>query len=234
MPDFGTRLRGIEHRTDEALGSLEQDNQWAEALQVYRAAGAELDALDIPKSEAAFKDARRLRAYLYLREANALRALARSAEAAELGYRELDAAMASGDSITIARAKFSLGGTCLANGEIERGLKFLNDAKPMFEHVDDFDHRQGLGWWYLIQADINNGGIVKGTPEAALAAADTALEILRPLENWPGIARAHAARANAYERIGDAEAARVASAAQKMAEAMLKSKEHPLSTDYTE
>ena len=197
MPDFGTRLRGIEQRTDEALGSLEQDNQWAEALNVYRAAGAELDALEIPKSEAAFKDGRRLRAYLYLREANALRALARSAEAAELGYRELDAAMASGDSITIARAMFSLGGTCLANGEIERGLKFLNDAKPMFEHVDDFDHRQGLGWWYLIQADINNGGIVKDTPEAALAAADTALEILRPLENWPGIARAHAARANA-------------------------------------
>jgi hypothetical protein len=29
------------------------------------------------------------------------------------------------------------------------------------------------------------------------------LAILSPLENWPGIARAYAARAQAYENIGD-------------------------------
>ena len=44
------------------------------------------------------------------------------------------------------------------------------------------------------------------------AMADEALEILRPLKNWPGVARAHEARAKAYERMGDAEAARRATA----------------------
>ena len=163
-----------------------------------------------------------MRAYLYMREANALRVLGRPAEATALGEKELEAALASGDGITIARAMFSLGGTYLANGEVERGLKYLDDSKPMFEHGDDYDHKQGLGWWHIIQADIRNANIVNETPEAAMAMADKALEILRPLKNWPGIARAHEARAKACERMGDPEAARLARTAQKMAEDMLR------------
>jgi len=226
MTDFPSRLRDIEERTDEALGSLEREGRWAEALAVYRAAGAEVDALGIPRNDPAYKDARRLRAYLYLREANALRALGRPAEAGPLGDLELDAAMASGDSITIARSMFSLGGACLANGEIERGLRLLDDSKAIFEHQDDLEHRQGLGWWYLIQADISNGGIARSDPRYALEMGNKALEILRPLENWPGVARAHAARAKAYERLGEGEAARVARTAQKMAEEMLRRRGH--------
>ena len=223
-PDAAARLRAMEQRTEAALGALEQEGRWAEALEIYHAAGMEVDQLDPPKTDTAYKEARKLRAFLYLREANALRALGRPAEAAGLGHRELEAAMASGDSLSMARAMFSLGSTLLANGEVERGLKFITDARPMFEHVDDFDHRQGLGWWYLIQADITHGGLAPGGPESALQAADQALEILRPLDNWPGIARAHAARAKAYERMGNSEGARLASAAQKMAEGMLRAR----------
>ncbi|HLE26528.1 MAG TPA: hypothetical protein VI793_00320 [Anaerolineales bacterium] len=75
MPDYQARLKDFEQRTDDALGSLEQDNRWAEALAVYHSAGGEADALGIPKADPAYKEARRLRAYLYLREANALRVL---------------------------------------------------------------------------------------------------------------------------------------------------------------
>ncbi len=226
--DLQSQLRELEERTDAALGSLEQNNQWAEALAIYQAAGAEVDGLAIPKTDPAYKEAQRLRAYLYLREANALRALGRPAEVEPLAYRELDAALASGHSLSIARATFSLGASCLANGEIERGVKFLNDSRPMFEHQDDFEHRQGLGWWYIIQADIGNAGIVSQTPAETLKHADTALEILRPLENWSGVVRAHAARAKAHERLGDAESARVARAAEQMAVEMMKRAEHPL------
>ena len=224
LTDFAAQLHELEQRTDAALGSLEQDEKWAEALAVYRAAGVEVDALDIPRPDAAYKDARRIRAYLYLREANALRALGRSAEADPLGHLELEAAMASGDSITIARSMFSLGSTYLANGDLERGMKFMDASKPMFEHKDAHDHRQGLGWWYLIQADISNGGLARTGPQYAREMANTALEILRPLDNWPGIARAHAARAKACERSGDLETAKLARAAQKMAEEMMRMK----------
>jgi tetratricopeptide (TPR) repeat protein len=226
LSDFQTLLHSLQQRTDETLDTLERENRWAEALELYHAAGAEVDALDIPRNDLAYRDAyreaRRVRAYLYLREANALRALGRPAEATTLGEKELEAALASGDGITIARSMFSLGGTYLANGDVERGLKFLDDSKPMFEHGDDYDHRQGLGWWYIIQADIRNAGLVADAPEAIIALADKALEILRPLKNWPGVARAHEARAKTFDRMGNTDAARVARTAQKMAEDMLR------------
>jgi tetratricopeptide (TPR) repeat protein len=208
----------IEKRTEAALGELEHEGRWAEALAIYAGAGAEVDALGIPRADPAYKPARRLRAYLYLREANALRALGRHAEAAPLADKELSAAMASGDHLSIARAMFSLGTTCVANGETERGLKLLADSKPMFAHHEDDDHRQGLGWWHVVMADLNNLGLHPALPQQALADADEALSILRPLKNWPGIARAHLARAAALERLGDSDSAKVAQTSAQMAQ----------------
>jgi len=221
VADPHAALGELEARTETALGSLEQAGRWDEALAIYQTAGAEVEALGLKRGHPVYRAARRLRVYLYLREANALRALGRQPEAAPLAGQELSAALASGDRLSIARAMFSLGSTCLANGEVERGLKLLADARPMFEHSDDAEHRQGLGWWYIIQADIGNDGLITASPEQSLAAADQALAILRPLENWPGIIRAHAARALAHDRMGDAAAAKVARAAAMMAEAML-------------
>jgi tetratricopeptide (TPR) repeat protein len=216
--DFEAQLKDLETRTEAVLGTLEQDGRWAEALQVYHDAGAAADALSVPRGDPAYKPARKLRAYLYLREANALRALGRQTEAQPLAERELSAAMASGDHLSIARAMLSLGSTCLANGQAERGLKLLADAGPMFAHHDDPEHRQGLGWWHIVQAEVSNAGLSPATADQALADAGQALALLRPLENWPGIARAHAARAAALERLGQVEAARVARTAAAMAQ----------------
>jgi hypothetical protein len=128
--------------------------------------------------------------------------------------------MASGHRLSIAQAMLSLGSTCLANGETERGLRLLADARPMFAHSDDDAHRQALGWWHIVQADLNNSGLISAPPEQALADAGSALAILRPMNNWPGIARAHAARAAAYERLGRDDLANVARTAARMADEM--------------
>jgi tetratricopeptide (TPR) repeat protein len=215
---FGGALRAIEDRAEAALGALEQEGRWAEALVIYASAGAEVDGLGIPRPDPAHRPARKLRAYLYLREANALRALGRHAEARPLADKELSAAIASGDHLSIARAMFSLGATCLANGERERGLKLLADSKPMFAHHPDDDHRQGLGWWHIVMAELSNEGLSDVAPQQALADANEALTILRPLKNWPGIARAHRARATALQRLGDADGAKVALTAAQMAQ----------------
>ena len=44
-------------------------------------------------------------------------------------------------------------------------------------------------------------------PSDIVFAADQALQLLEPIENWPGIARAHAAKAAALETLGDLPAA---------------------------
>ena len=234
--DFTATLADLEQRIDDALGRLEQDGQWADALSHYHAAGAELDSLVIPRGDAAYKAARRLRAFLYLREANALRALGRVAEAVPLADAELSAAMASGDRLSIAQAMASLGSTCVANGETARGLRLLADAGPMFAHHTDAEHRRGLGWWHIIQADLSNSGLSPAPAEQALRDADAALALLRPLENWAGVTRAHAARAAAYQRLGDATAARIAQTAERMAAAIAATAppahEHKYADDY--
>src|SRR5687767_5309593 len=99
MLDLANQLGELENRTNAALGTLEQDNRWDEALAIYRSAGAEVDALTdgVPRTDPIYRPARKLRAYLYLREANALRALGRELEAAPLAELELSAAMASGE-----------------------------------------------------------------------------------------------------------------------------------------
>lgn len=203
-------LTEIETHAESALMVLEGMGRWEEALEVARMAGASVDELTIDRKTQRdqFKAAKRLRAYLYLREANALRALGRASEVADLGDKELQAALLSGHGLTIARAMVSLGSTKLANGDLDNGLRLLNEARPMLEHHDDFDHKQALGWWYILQADIRNNGMVADTPEAALALADQGLALVRPLKNWAGIARAHQARAKALTRLNrPAEAA---------------------------
>src|SRR5687767_15166750 len=131
MSDLATQLGELENSTHAALGTLEQDNRWPEALEIYRTAGAQVDALTqgLPRTDPLYRPARKLRAYLYLREANALRALGREAEAAPLAELELSAAMASGEGLSIARAMFSLGTTCLVNGQPERGLQLIDQSK---------------------------------------------------------------------------------------------------------
>ena len=226
MTDLATELGELENSTEAALGSLEQDNRWEEALEIYRSAGARVEALTqgVARADPLYRPARKLRAFLYLREANTLRALGRQAEAAPLGELELSAAMASGEGLSIARAMFSLGASCLVNGQPERGLKLIAESRPMFEHVDEPEYKHGLGWWYIIQADLSAAGLVETSAEYALDCAQTALSILRPLDNWPGIVRAHAARVQAYERLGDTRAAQVARAAQQMAAALMNKK----------
>ncbi len=64
MPDFEAQLKALGQRTDDALGSLEQHDQWAEALAIYRTAGAEVEALGLRRGDSAYKAAQKVRAYL--------------------------------------------------------------------------------------------------------------------------------------------------------------------------
>jgi hypothetical protein len=101
----------------------------------------------------------------------------------------------------------SNGANHLVAREIEKGLRLLEEARILFENGNSYDHRQGLGWYWILQADLVNAKIVEKTPSEVIEFADRALEILKPIENWPGVARAYAARAKAHENTGNQDAA---------------------------
>lgn len=107
----------------------------------------------------------------------------------------------------MARTLISYGATLLTTGEKERGLALLEEARRLFEQNASADYRQGLGWYWILQADLAHAGITQREPAEVIAFADTALHLLLPIKNWPGVARVYAVRARANKNLGNLKAA---------------------------
>lgn len=197
----------LEQQIDAALAAREQRGELEAALEEYQAVEKGLLALGLGPDDPAFADQQRVLAYCLLRQGNMLRQLDRMEEAKLLSEREIGAARASGDQIALARTLMSYGSTAIATGDLESGLVLLEEARTQFENGDSYEHRQGLGWYWILQADLATAGLVAAEPEEVIASADKALEILTPIENWPGVARAYGARAQALENLGKKEEA---------------------------
>lgn len=207
MPEILFVIKQFEDRIENTLWSLEVPGDLDRALEVYQAVEADLEALPISSDQVAYSESQRVLAYCLLRQSNILRQLGQTTEARELGEREVAAARASGDQLTLARSLMSNGTNLIVGGEIEHGLSMVEESRTLFEAGDSDDFKQGLGWYWILQADLGNAGLVDLQATEVVDAADHALAILTPLENWPGIARAYAARAQANEIIGDEAAA---------------------------
>jgi len=207
VTDMLARLRAIESRIEGALWEDEVSERPERALGVYEDARMELQALGTPAAAAELRELQRVLAYCLLRTTNVLRRLDRHDEAAALADEELALARASGDTVTLGRSLMSHGVSALQSGAIEQGLAELDEARRTLECGTTRDHVQGVGWYWILQADLLNAGIVSGGPSKAIEAADRALALLTPIENWKGVARALAARAVAREALGESKAA---------------------------
>jgi tetratricopeptide (TPR) repeat protein len=207
MIDLLEKIKELENQIEKALWDLELHEQLEQALVVYQDAEAKLKQLSIDVDNPAYAEQQRVLSYCLMRQGNLLRQMEEPQEALALGEREIIAARASGDEITLARSLMSNGTNYILNGEIERGLNLLEEARKLFKKGDSYDHHQGLGWYWILQADLANAGLVKKEPGKVIEIATRALDILKPIENWPGVARAYAARAKAHERLGDEERA---------------------------
>jgi tetratricopeptide (TPR) repeat protein len=217
-------LKECEDRIEKALTSLEQAGQLHDALAVYQRVETKLESMEIPPGHRRYTENQRVLAYCLLRQVNILRQLGEVEAAAALSRRELSAARASEDEITLARSFMSHGTTLLVAGGIEKGLIFVEKARQGFEKGNSYDHRQGLGWYWILKADLLNAGIVAGRPADVVECCGNALTVLTPIKNWPGVARAYAARAQAYEAMGEYEKAAADRKAQAEYENMEESK----------
>jgi tetratricopeptide (TPR) repeat protein len=221
MIELSEKIKEIENQIEKTLWGLEVHDKLEKALEVYQDAEAKLEALGIEAGNPSFADQQRVLSYCLMRQGNILRQMEKPQEALTLGEGEVSAARASGDEITLARALMSNGTNLIVNGEIGRGLKLLDEARGRFENGDSFDHKQGLGWYWILQADLANAGMVKREPGEVKEIATHALDILKPIENWPGVARGYAARAKAYEKLGNEEQAQKDRQEQKVCESKI-------------
>jgi tetratricopeptide (TPR) repeat protein len=196
-------IKEIENQIEAALWDSEVHEELEKALQVYRDAEGKLNELQIGEDNPAYPEQQRVLSYCLMRQGNILRQLGKPQEALELGEREIATARASGDKITLGRSLMSNGTNLIVAGNKDDGLKVLEDAREVFAGGASYDHKQGLGWYWILQADLANAGLVKREPAEVIEIATQALKILAPIENWPGVARCYAARATAREKLGD-------------------------------
>lgn len=187
---------------DSALTHLEQEGRLDEALEIYGTVEAQLNRLNLDVNHPHYRDKQQVLAYCLLRKGNIVRQYGKIKEAITIGEKELIAAQAARDTITLARTLMSVGSTLLSAGEIETGLAKIEEARLLFEQGKNYDYKQGLGWYWILQGDIANAGLRNVKPEQIIEFANSALDILAPIENWPGVARAYAIRAKAYEDLG--------------------------------
>ncbi len=205
---FSEQIKDIENQIEKALWELELHEELEKALEIYQDAETKLEKLGIKTDNPAYAEQQRVLSYCLMRQGNILRQMKKPQQALELSVREISAARASGDEITLARSLMSNGVNLIATGGKERGLMLLAEAMQLFEKGDSDNHRQGLGWYWILRADLVNVGLVEREPAEVIEMATRALDILKPIENWPGVARAFAARAITYEKLGNEEQAK--------------------------
>jgi tetratricopeptide (TPR) repeat protein len=202
---MSSQLLYLEKKLEKALVMYEQSDQFELALEQYQIVESEIKKLE--ETEVEFTEAHKLLAQCYLRQAGMLRQLGRVEEANETNKKEVESARLSGDSIVYAQSLFSTGINLLSSRKIEDGLSLLNEAKKSFEAGNTDECLQGVGWYWIIMADLGNKGIVKTSNEEIINYANKAISILTPIQNTPGISRAYQARALAYKNNGDLEKA---------------------------
>jgi tetratricopeptide (TPR) repeat protein len=207
--DLQEIIKDIESRIETALWDLETHNNLQEALDAYLQAETQLDGLEITSGHPAYPEQRRVLSYCLMRQGNILRQMGRVEEAALSGEREIAAARESRDALTLARSLMSNGTNLILTGNLTKGLERIEQARELFETGTGYDYQQGLGWYWILQADLANAGLLKTDTGRVVEVANRALAILKPLGNWPGVARAYAARSIAYRQLGkEAEAER--------------------------
>lgn len=84
-----------------------------------------------------------------------LRLLKRLDKVTIVNKKEIESTKLSGNTITYAQSLFSTGINLLSNRKMEEGLALLNMARKSFEVGNTPEHKQGVGWYWIILADGN-------------------------------------------------------------------------------
>jgi len=208
MNEILEKIKEIETQIEEGLWKYEIQEKNELALEIYLDAESKLTVLDTTGGDSSYTEQQRVLSYCLMRQSNLLRQMRKSEEALAIGEREMVAARNSGDGITLARSLMSNGTNYIVTGDIGTGLDLVEESRKIFEVGKSYDHQQGLGWYWILQADLANAGLIQRKSSEIKEITSQILEILEPIENWPGVARAYAARAKVHESMGKEELAK--------------------------
>jgi tetratricopeptide (TPR) repeat protein len=187
-------FRAYEKRVDEEGLVWEMREDFAKALEANDRLLREVEVFPLSGG----KDA--AVAYLLLRKGGVLLRTGKLIEGERLMREALALAERSDNSVMLGRAKLGLGVLCGSLGRFEEGERLLTDTFLLFSKGEDYDSKQGAGWSLL-----NLGGLYgkQGKWWEAEQRLDKAVEVLKSIKNWMGVASAYELKAKNSMKKGE-------------------------------
>ncbi len=194
--DFKT----FEDKVDKEGLVWEEKEEFEKAIIAYDKLLAEVESLS--SSENKEKDA--MLAYVLMRKAGVLLQTEKAVLGEQLMQEALAHAEKSCNSLMIARAKLGIGVFYGSSDRFEEAEKFMKAALASFGRGKSYDDRQGKGWTLL-----NLGGLYRKQGKLIQAEQNLlkAIEILKRIENWVGVASAYEMKAKVQTAKGNKELA---------------------------
>lgn len=179
-------FKAYEKKVDKEGLVWEMKEDFAKALEAYDRLLKEVAVF--PPSGS--KDA--VVAYLLLRKGGILLQKGKLTEGEKLIREALALAERSDNDLMLGRAKLGLGVLCGSLGRFEEGERLLTETFLLFSKGEDYDSKQGAGWSLL-----NLGGLYgkQGKWWEAEQRLDKAVEVLKGIKNWVGVASAYELKA---------------------------------------
>jgi len=187
----GLVLKTFEEKIDREGLVWEMKGQFERAPNTYDRLLAEVKAFS-PTEHAENNEQDAIVAYLLMRKAGILLQTGKAELGEQLMRQALMHAEQSGISLVIARARLGVGVFYASTSRFEEGEKLLAAALLSFGKSTDYDSRQGYGW-----ALLNLGGLYGKQGKWILAEQKLAeaIELLKTIENWVGVASAYELKA---------------------------------------
>ena len=192
-------FRAFEKRVDDEGLVWEMKEDFAKALVAYDRLLKEVGAFP----SGGGKDA--VVAYLLLRKGGVLLQTGKLSEGEGLMREALVLAERSDYGVMVGRVKLGLGVLCGSLGRFEEGERLLTETFLLFSKSEDFDSKQGAGWSLL-----NLGGLYgkHGKWYEAEQNLDKAVEVLKSIKNWVGVASAYELKAKNSLKKGESTRAK--------------------------
>ena len=174
MGEYEAIIESLEKQLGEVESELEANGELETAYARYQEIEMELLGLDLRPGEEDFGFSKGVLATCLNLQANVLNLLGRPDEADEIRSKEVETARNAGYDVTFALNLLLNAANDLFSNEIERGVLFLEEAWLLLDGGQSPQHQNALGKYWTIYARSVNQGVLEGTQDDALNAADTA------------------------------------------------------------
>ena len=197
-------LEHVEHIVEEAL-RLEEKEEWQPALEKYTALPGILREMERKsRDENERRKILSLLSFCHMRM-GVIHLSLNQTEKAEKHIRVSSTySEESEDRLAIARVTLASGALHHKKGDLGEAEELMRRAQAFFESKKNIEYRKGLGWCMINLASVQ---AEKGDLEQSIKQFSKAIEVLRSINNYVGMAMACDALAKIHKRMGSIELA---------------------------